>query len=223
MLLLSEAHERYDLSSLKIITYGTEPMPESTLEHLHRVFPDVELKQTYGLSELGVLQTKSRPGGSLWVRVGGDGYEVKVVHDTLRIKSSWAMLGYLNAPSPFDEEGWFDTGDLVATDGEYVRILGRTSEIINVGGEKVVPAEVESVLLEMDNIVEATVVGRPNPVTGQVVTAKLSLREIERREDLTRRVRAFCKGRLAPHKIPVTIEISDQPQHTERFKKARPQ
>src|SRR6185369_16038370 len=97
-------------------------------------------------------------------------------NDTLWIRSSWAMLGYLNAPSPFDDEGWFNTGDLVETDGEYVRILGRKSDIINVGGQKVYPAEVESVVLEMDNIVDAIVTGRPSPVTGHVVVAKVLLR-----------------------------------------------
>ena len=57
------------------------------------------------------------------------------------------------------------------TDGRYIRILGRTSDLINVGGQKVYPAEVENVLLEMDNVEEATVWGRPNPVTGQIVAA----------------------------------------------------
>lgn len=221
MLLISEAHQRYDLSSLKLITYGTEPMPASTLEHLHRVFPEVELKQTYGLSELGILQTKSRDPASLWVRVGGDGYEVKIVDRILWIKAKTAMLGYLNAPSPFDEEGWFNTGDLVEVDGEYVRILGRKSEIINVGGEKVYPAEVESVLLEMDNVADATVSGKPSPVTGQVVVAKVVLWAPERREELLRRMRNHCMGRLAPYKIPVTVEITEEPLHGDRFKKVR--
>jgi long-chain acyl-CoA synthetase len=221
MLLISEVHQRYDFSSLKMITYGAEPMPASTLRHLHRVFPNIKLKQTYGLTELGVLQTKSRDSGSLWVKLGGKGYAIKVVDSTLWIKSSSAMLGYLNAPSPFDEEGWFKTGDLVETDGEYVRILGRKSEIINMGGEKVYPAEVESVLLEVDNIMDVTVVGRPNPITGQAVVAVVFLREAERREDLLRRLRAHCKDRLAPYKIPVSIQIADQPLHNERFKKAR--
>jgi long-chain acyl-CoA synthetase len=221
MLLISEAHQRYDLSSLTMITYGTEPMPRSTLEHLRRALPSVELKQTYGLSELGILHTKSRESGSLWVKVGGDGFKVKIVNGTLWIKSESAMLGYLNAPAPFDEEGWFNTGDLVQVDGEYVRILGRNSEMINVGGEKVFPTEIESVLLEMDNIVDALVAGKPSPVTGQIVTAKVLLRVPERREELIRRVRMYCKDRLAPYKIPVVMEISDDPLHGDRFKKAR--
>lgn len=98
LILLSEAHKRHDLSSLKTITYGTEPMPESTLRRLCAVFPQVKLQQTYGLSELGILRSKSRSSDSLWVRIGGEGFETRVVDGFLQIKAQSAMLGYLNAP-----------------------------------------------------------------------------------------------------------------------------
>lgn len=221
MLLISEAYHRYDLSSLEMITYGTEPMPTSTLEHLHRVMPKVTLKQTYGLSELGILQTKSKDSGSLLVKVGGEGYETKVVDKILWIRARSAMLGYLNAPSPFDAEGWFNTGDQVEVEGEYMRILGRKSEIINVGGEKVYPAEVESVLLEMENVRDVTVTGKPNAVTGHVVVAKILLDSAEDPMTLRRRVREFCKDRLAPYKIPASVEVVDGKLHSDRFKKTR--
>ena len=60
LVLLSEAHKRHDLSSLKLVTYGTEPMMESTLKRLNQVLPTVEFRQTYGLSELGIMRTKSK-------------------------------------------------------------------------------------------------------------------------------------------------------------------
>jgi acyl-CoA synthetase (AMP-forming)/AMP-acid ligase II len=188
---------------------------------LHQALPKVTLKQTYGLSELGILQTKSKDSASLLVKVGGEGYETKVVDNILWIRARSAMLGYLNAPSPFDAEGWFNTGDLVEVEGEYLRILGRKSEIINVGGEKVYPAEVESVLLEMDNVRDAVVSGKLNPVTGNVVVAKLLLDRPEDPVQLRRRVREFCKGRLAPYKIPAFVELVDDRLHNDRFKKAR--
>lgn len=94
------------------------------------------------------------------MKVGGAGTETKITGGTLWVRSESAMLGYLNAPSPFDEDGWYDTGDQVETDGEYIRILGRKSEIINVGGEKVFPAEVESVFLEIPNVRDVLITGR---------------------------------------------------------------
>ena len=221
MLLISEAHLHHDCSSLRMITYGTESMLCTTLEHLHAVLPGVELKQTYGLSELGILQTKSRDSGSLWLRVGGAGYETKVVDNVLWIRSESAMLGYLNCPSPFDAEGWFCTGDSVEVDGEWLRILGRKSETINVGGEKVYPGEVESVLHEVDNIRDVAVVGRANPISGQVVFARVVLHEPEPTEQVFKRIRRHCRGRLEPFKVPAGIELWDEPFHGDRFKKMR--
>jgi acyl-CoA synthetase (AMP-forming)/AMP-acid ligase II len=221
MLLVSGAYQEHDLSSLELITYGTEPMPESTLLALNRAFPKVRLKQTYGLSELGILPTASKESGSLWLRLGGDGFETKVVNGTLWIRARSAMLGYLNAPSPFDADGWLNTGDAVEIDGDYVRILGRASEAINVGGEKVYPAEVESVLLEMDNIREATVHGKRSPVTGHVVMATVRLFHPEDPIRLEQRMREFCQGRLKEYKIPVLLRLDDNDHHGARFKKAR--
>jgi acyl-CoA synthetase (AMP-forming)/AMP-acid ligase II len=221
MLLISDAIKRYDLSSLEIITYGTEPMPENTLTHARSALPSVRFKQTYGLSELGIMATQSRGSDSVWLKLGGQGFEHKIVDGVLWLKSASAMLGYLNAESPFDADGWFNTQDLVEVDGEYVRILGRKSEMINVGGEKVHPAEIENVLLAFDNINDATVYGRPNPVTGQVVAARITPIRPEDPDGLRRRLRSFCQSRLERFKIPTVIEIIDSAQHSARFKKIR--
>ena len=210
LLLLSAAHRQHDLSSLETITYGTEAMPQDTLDRVHEAFPNVRLQQTYGLSELGILRSQSKADDSLWVRVGGEGFETRVVDGLLHIRARSAMLGYLNAPSPFDEEGWFNTGDAVETDGEFIRILGRRSEMINVGGQKVHPVEVEDVLLRMPNVVDAVVRACPNPIMGQVVAATVQLAEPEEPAALKRRVREFCKGKLASYKIPAVVEIADQ-------------
>ncbi|MBL8136742.1 MAG: long-chain fatty acid--CoA ligase [Acidobacteria bacterium] len=221
LLLMSGAHRRYDASSLELVTYGTEPMPASTLARVHEAWPHVKLQQTYGLSELGILRSKSRSSDSLWVKVGGEGYETKVVDGTLWVRARSAMLGYLNAPSPFDADGWMNTEDQVEVDGEWMRILGRRSELINVGGQKVYPAEVESVLLQIDGVEDATVHGAPNPITGQIVVARLTLAKPEDLSGLKRRVRAFCATRLAPFKVPIGIEIATHDQHTARFKRVR--
>lgn len=220
LLLISEAWRNYDLSSLKLITYGTEVMPESVLKRVYQTFPNTRLLQTYGLSELGILRSKSKDSGSLWVKVGGDGFESKVVDRTLWIRANSAMMGYLNAPSPFDEEGWMNTEDMVEVHGDYIRILGRRSDVINVGGQKVYPAEVESVLMEMENVVDARVRAEKNPLTGNIVVARIVLDKREEPLIQKRRVRRFCKGRLDDYKIPVKVEIADKVQHTERFKKA---
>jgi acyl-CoA synthetase (AMP-forming)/AMP-acid ligase II len=221
MMLIGAAHERHDLSSLELVTYGTEPMPSSTLRRLTEALPGVRLKQTYGLSEVGILPTRSRDDASLWMKLGDAGFESKVVDGALWIRSEVAMLGYLNATAAFDEDGFFDTQDLVETDGDFVRVLGRRTEIINVGGLKVYPSEVESVLLGMPNVADVTVSGQRNPVTGMVVKATILLVEPEDGRQLARRVRRYCSERLEPYKVPAAVEVTRRPQHSERFKKDR--
>jgi acyl-CoA synthetase (AMP-forming)/AMP-acid ligase II len=131
------------------------------------------------------------------------------------------MVGYLNAPSPFDEQGWMNTQDVVEVDGDYIRILGRRTEIINVGGEKVYPAEIEDVLMRMENIRDATVYGEKNPITGNIVVARVNLVAPEPLAALKNRMRSFCRERLAPYKIPIKVEITDEAQFGARYKKAR--
>ncbi len=221
LLLLGRSYERYDLSSLRMVTYGTEVMPESTLQRIHAILPAVNLLQTYGLSEVGILRSKSKSSDSLWMKVGGEGFETRIVDGMLEIKAESAMLGYLNYDSPFTEDGWFRTGDAVEVDGEYIRILGRKSELINVGGEKVYPAEVESVILQMDGVEDATITGAPNPITGQMVEVRVRLSTDEDRMAFRRRMLAFCQGRLAPFKIPQKVVLVENALHSERFKKMR--
>jgi long-chain acyl-CoA synthetase len=221
LLLISDAYKHHDLSSLKRITYGTEVMPETTLRRIHELLPAVELQQTYGLSELGILRSKSKDSSSLWVKVGGEGFETKVVNGVLWIRAESAMVGYLNAPSPFDEHGWMNTEDVVEVDGDYIRIRGRRTEIINVGGEKAYPTEIEDVLMQMENIRDATVYGEKNPITGHIVVAKVNVFAPEPLMSLKNRIRAFCRDKLAPYKIPIKIEITEDEQFSARYKKAR--
>lgn len=233
MVLIAGVVGRYATTSLRLITYGTEPMPLRTLQRLKELLPHVRFKQTYGLSELGILPTKSRSDDTLWVKLGDSGFDHRIVDDVLWIRSEMAMLGYLNAPAPFDADGYFNTQDVVETDGDWIRILGRRSEIINVGGEKVYPSEVESVILEVPDVAEVTVSGRPSHVTGMVVKATVLLSEnaddatgsenVERGDEraVARRIRAHCAARLEAFKVPAVVEVSSAAQHSDRFKKIR--
>jgi acyl-CoA synthetase (AMP-forming)/AMP-acid ligase II len=196
-------------------------MPESTLKRFRQLFPRIQLLQTYGLTEVGILRSKSESSDSLWMKVGGDGFWTRVVDGILQIKARSSMLGYLNAPSPFTSDGWFDTGDLVEVRGEYLRILGRQSEIINVGGEKVYPAEVESVIQEMENVFEVVVYGEKNPITGNIVCAKVRLKTLESLKEFSIRLKKHCRERLQNYKVPVKVTFTEEEQRSERFKKLR--
>lgn len=134
------------------------------------------------------------------------------------------MVGYLNAPSPFDDEGWMNTGDVVESQGDYVKILGRQSEIIVVGGLKVFPQEVEDILIQMPEIEEVTVFGEPHAITGNVVVAvvKPSDQLIDERK-MRKLIQSHCKEKLQSYKIPVKVYLNKSEHHNYRYKKIRSQ
>ena len=158
------------MKSLKIITYGAELMDENTLKQVSKMFPEVDLRQTYGMSEIGILKVKSESNSSLWINIGGEGVEKKIVNNVLYLKAKNRMFGYLNYKEPFDKNGWYNTNDIVSQrkDGR-IKIIGRKSEVISVGGLKILPSEIERVALQNKKIKNAKAYGRDNPVTGQHV------------------------------------------------------
>ncbi|MBI4708371.1 MAG: long-chain fatty acid--CoA ligase [Candidatus Omnitrophica bacterium] len=223
LLLISNAYKKYNLKSLKIISYGTEVMPEYTLERLNKLFPNTRLIQTYGLSELGIVSSKSKDSSSPWMRVGGDGFKTRIIKDELWVKSDFSMLGYLNAPNPFKRSGWLNTHDIVKHEDGYIKVLGRRSELINVGGQKVNPAEVESVILKLDDIKDVAVFGEKNQLLGNMVVARVQLKENtqKKQEEFKSKVRLFCREELPLFKIPTKLYFSDKDQFNYRFKKIR--
>ena len=226
LIMLSDVHDIYNLTSLKYISYGTEPMQEKSLSKLNTIFPNVKFKQTYGLSELGIMSTKSKDSSSLFMKIGGDGFTVKIIENQLYIKSDTAMIGYLNANSPFDPDGFFPTGDLVEQDSEgYIKIIGRLKEFINVGGQKVMPSEVEGVLLELEFIRDVIVRKELNPITGEYVVTDVVVDNVqldsEAKKILKKKIIEHCNLKLDSYKVPMKINFVENISFGERFKRKR--
>jgi len=221
LLLLSGSYLLYNLASLRLITYGTEVMPEQALKQLCEAFPACKFQQTYGLSELGVFRSKSRASDSLWVKVGGESYETRVIGETLWVRSRCAMEGYLNYESPFLEGGWFNTGDRVEVDGEFVRFLGRESDMINVGGEKVSPIEVENFLLHLTDVKDVIVSAEPNLLLGNIVVAQIVLATNVPDADALRRIRMACHRGLPRFMVPARIYFVSHLEYSDRYKRVR--
>lgn len=175
IMLMSRGADDLRMPHLKIITYGAEMMPQGLLDRVNQTFPAVKLIQKYGTSELGALRSRSDSERSRWISLDSSGTDWRIVEGLLEIKSETAMLGYLNAASPFTADGWYKTGDRVEVRGDQIRFLGRDSDMINVGGQKVFPAEVENAILEMPQVREVAVYGRPHPILGQSVCANIRM------------------------------------------------
>jgi len=141
--------------------------------------------------------------------------------NTSSFKVLMAMLGYLNAPSPFDSNGWFITGDKVLVKNEYIKVLGRESDIINIGGEKVYPQEIENIIRQIDNVIDVTVYGESNLIVGQIICAKINIREKENIKSFISKVKIECKKELPSFKIPIKFFIEDSKLYNNRFKKQR--
>lgn len=237
MVLISGAFERHDFSSLRTVPYGAEPMPASLLERLRGALPNVTFLERFGTSETGAIPVANVRGGMRLVGTrspgnkaglpteSGDEFEWKVTEGELWVRSPARALGYLTGESGgFQEDGWFRTGDLAECDDDgVVRVLGRKQDLINVGGEKVLPAVVEDVLLTHPHVVDCRVFPQGNALLGQVVAVEVVWRGevVGGALGVKRELHQFARAKLAPHQLPVVVRLVTAIAETQHFKKAR--
>jgi len=201
-------------SSLKIVSYGTERMDQPTLIGLCEMFPDIDFRQTYGMSEVGILRIRSVKRDSLFMSIGGEGVETQVRDSVLYIKSAYGMVDYINHKSPYDADGWLCTRDIVEVDRDgNIKIVGRASDLINIGGLKFYPAEVEAVALLIPGVAQTKATGRENPITGQylelLIEPSPGVDEAELRETLQRKFVNSLPRHMQPSRITFKkIELS---------------
>ena len=216
LMLLSGAVPSKIPESLKIITYGTERMDQSTLDELCKLLPNVDFRQTYGMSELGIVRVKSKSRNSLYMKIGGEGVETKIENKVLKILSKTRMTGYLNAESPFNEDGWYDTKDIVEEQDGFIKITGRTGDVINVGGLKFMASEVERVALMYPEVGLVKAYPKDNPLTGQHVEILINSTGKNIIDKQT--IKNHFSSHLPPHMVPKRI-IFDEMKISHRFKK----
>lgn len=225
LLMMSRSQEKYDFSSIRLITYGTESMPESLLLRARKVFPKARLLQTFGTSETGIAKTTSKSSNSTEFKFNDPNMKYKIVEGELYLKSNTQFLDYLNGEGTdnITSNGWFKTGDMVEEfEGGYLKIVGRKSEVINVGGEKVLPLELESILLESPMISDCMVYGRNNVITGQSVNIDVKAAQTDiSRSEIRQHILEFLKGKVDRFKLPTKINLVEDIGITERFKKLR--
>lgn len=221
LMLMNRVPEHCDCRSVEIIAYGAEAMPQPLLERLGRAFPHADLQQKFGTSETGAVRIESSGKDSLFFRIKDPDTQWKVVDDELWLKTPSRILGYLNADdSSLEADGWYRTGDLVEEDpGGTIRIIGRQSATINVGGQKVHPAEVEAVLMQIEGIQACAVHGEPDPITGQRVACEIVSSTEQDLRSWKRTIRKHCRGKLAPWKIPASVKVGETLKVNARMKR----
>jgi len=214
LMLTTGEYLNYDLNSLKIITYGSERMSEESLKKLIKEFPDVKLKQMYGSTETGTLKLKTN---DLWIEIDD---QIKIEDDLLYVKNNTSFLGYINYESPI-KDGWIYTGDRVEVSYNYYRVLGRDSEVINTGGYKVYPEEVEEAILQHSFVKDVLVRKESNGFLGEIVVADVMPISKPAFKGFTVSLIKKCREILEPYKIPIKINLVDNIEYTDSGKKRR--
>ena len=222
MMYLDGIFEDFNFRSLRLVTYGTERMPEGLLSRLSEYLPRTKFLQTFGTSETGIVKTKSFSSSSTFLTIDDPAVDWKVVNNELWIKTKTQISSYMNVVEQAINDGWFKTGDLVEMlDSNYFKIIGRKKEIINVGGEKVLPAEIEDLLMTLKQIVDCTAFSIPNGITGQAVGVRIVPEIGVDLKILKKEIRLISRQQLESFKVPVKIMFESDLKHTDRFKKER--
>jgi fatty-acyl-CoA synthase len=228
--LACENFAAYDLSSLRTGMVAGSPCPVDLMKRLVTDMHMTEVAACYGMTETSYVSTQTLPGDDLDRRTGTVGrplphIEVKVVDPVTGVtvdrgtrgelctRGYSVMLGYWQEPDRtaevIDAARWMHTGDLavMGNDG-YVSIVGRIKDMIVRDGENVYPREIEEFLCDHPKIADVQVVGVPDPAYGEEILACVILRDRSvglSRDELAR----FCRGRLAPYKVPRYLRILD--------------
>lgn len=200
----------------RYVRLSGEIADQTVLDLLRAAFPKARMAHAYASTEGGVGFTvedgrEGFPASLIGARAG---IEIAVRDDALYVRSGRTGRRYLgSAPEPLmAEDGFVDTGDLVERRGERFHFLGRRSGVINVGGAKVQPEEVEAVVNLHSSVSMSRVRARPNPILGAVVEAEVVLRAGTDAADpaaLKKAIIAHCRPRLSGHKVPASVRFVD--------------
>jgi len=219
--------ESVDVSSVKSCFSGSAPIPVDVLERFEKL-TGARILEGFGMSESSPVTHVNPLGGVRKVGTVGvpvpdtDAKVVDVDEGTrelavgeegeLIIRGPQVMKGYWEKPGETAEtlrDGWLHTGDLASVDEDgYFKIVGRKKDMINAGGYKIFPDEVDSVLMAHEGILEAATIGVPDPRRGETVKSFIVLQP---GKDLgTDAIVEYCRERLAPYKVPREIEFLDE-------------
>jgi acyl-CoA synthetase (AMP-forming)/AMP-acid ligase II len=186
---------------------------DAILGALEELFPRARVGHAYASTEAGVgFEVNDGQAGFPAALLGerDDGFAMKIEDGSLRIRSRRAASGYLgrNAPILRDKDGFVDTGDMIERRGERCYFVGRRGGIINVGGAKVHPEEVEAVINAQEGVRMSLVKARKNPIAGAIVVAEVVLESRAPAQEVVRdAILAACRAELAPYKTPAVIRF----------------
>jgi acyl-coenzyme A synthetase/AMP-(fatty) acid ligase len=201
--------------SPRYVRLSGEIADQAVLDGLSRAFPDASVGHAYASTEAGVgfAVNDGREGFPAdMVGAGRGGVEMKVEDGSLRIRSRRTAHAYVgrHAAPLTDADGFVDTGDMVELRGDRYHFVGRRGGIINIGGLKVHPEEIEAVINRHAEVRMSRARSRKSPITGAVVVADVILADGSdpaRESEIRDKILADCRAQLASHKVPAVIRF----------------
>ncbi|MEQ1721815.1 MAG: fatty acid--CoA ligase family protein [Pseudobdellovibrio sp.] len=219
LFLLSGQIQKHNLSSLKKIAYGSEPVMPATTAALKKALPEVILMHTYGMSEIGILKTETNQDEPFKLKINSTFNPSRIINGLIEVQSLTPMIAYLNYEN--QSLDWFKTGDAAQEFGDYIQVLGREGDLINIAGRKFFPAELEELLMQMPQISDVSIIKEANPVLGSAITAKVFLVSDVDQDLFKINFKSFCEESLPRYMHPQRLIISDLPLSNSRHKKVR--
>jgi acyl-coenzyme A synthetase/AMP-(fatty) acid ligase len=214
--------------SPRYVRLSGEIADQAVLDGLRRAFPDASIGHAYASTEAGVgfAVNDGREGFPASLLGTRDGVEMKVEDGSLRIRSTRTAHAYvgLGAAQLADADGFVDTGDMVERRGDRYHFVGRRGGIINIGGLKVHPEEIEAVINRHPEVRMSRARSRKSPITGSIVVADVILADgcdTGRGGEIRDAILADCRASLPPHKVPATIKFVEALDITAAGKLAR--
>ncbi|MBA6370463.1 acyl--CoA ligase [Colwellia sp. BRX8-4] len=202
------------LLGLKRITLGGEISDQAVLNSLKKYYENSHIVHIYASTEAGVgFSVKDGLAGfpvDYLEPSSSNSVILKIINDILWIKSDRASTGIINGKIETDDDGFINTGDIVEVKDSRILFLGRDSGTINVGGNKVIPEEIEAVLNSHSKVMQSRVFGKKNPVLGMLVNAEIISNKtlaIDEEKKFKKELFAFCNGKLEPFKIPAMLKF----------------
>ncbi len=197
--------------SPRYVRLSGEIADQAVLDSLQAAFPDASVGHAYASTEAGVgFEVADGREGFPASYVGapvGD-VEMRVIDGALQLRSHRTANRYLGGGAVANADGFVDTGDMVEQRGDRWFFVGRRGGVINVGGLKVHPEEIEAVINRQPGVRLSRVAGRRNPITGAVVTADIVLEDEDApAETVKASALAACRRELAPYKTPAVIRV----------------
>lgn len=210
---------------LKRIALGGEISSQLILSALKQAYPVAKIIHIYASTEAGVGFTVRDciEGFPVKLLDSGEGVDLKIQNGTLWIKSNRSSDKLLKGQIDADSEGFIDSGDLVEIKGNRVFFLGRDSGAINVGGNKVIPEEVEAIINSLDYVLESRVYGKSNSILGMIVAADVALcqRDHLDKKEVKKKLIEYCRARLESFKVPAMLKFVDSIEVNETGKVQR--